>query len=133
MQLKTQKFTRSVADVRLQFSIKSPVFLNCDGKTKGSELSRAVSGQTLAQHGYRTGTAVEKKRVCVCVADRAGEPAGSAGSSSVGIPQPLCRNPPTALQQDGGQVLIRPPVIKVWNKWMWVDKTFLTVSGLCPG
>lgn len=65
MQLKTQKFTRSVADVRLQFSIKSPVFLNCDGKTKGSELSRAVSGQTLAQHGYRTGTAVGKKRVCV--------------------------------------------------------------------
>lgn len=45
----------------------------------------------------------------VCVADRAGEPAGSVGSSSVGVPQPLYRNPPTALQQDGGQVLIYPP------------------------
>lgn len=44
--------------------------------------------------------------VCVCVADRAGEPAGSVGSGPVGVPQPLCRNPPTALQQDGGQVLI---------------------------
>lgn len=51
--------------------------------------------------------------VCVCVADRAGEPAGSVGSGPVGVPQPLCRNPPTALQQDGGQVLIR---------WLGCDK-----------
>lgn len=50
-----------------------------------------------------------KKHVYVCVADRAGEPALSIGPSSVWIPQSCLWNPPTALQEDGGQVSIQPP------------------------
>lgn len=44
----------------------------------------------------------------MCVADRAGEPAGSTGPGSVGVPQPSRRNPAAAHQQDGGQVSIHP-------------------------
>lgn len=36
------------------------------------------------------GSGSDTLKMCVCVADRAGEPAGSAGPSSVGVPQPRC-------------------------------------------
>lgn len=88
-------------------------------KQRAATLCRAKPDSGPAWVQDRNWQAVETMCVCVCVADRAGEPAGGVGSSSAGVPQPRCRNPPTALQQDGGQVLIYVLVVKI-NQLKWI-------------